>query len=165
MFLQHNHWRCVNTEKQSSDAASNITAEIMDPETGTITRRDLRHLDKDILEKLTGLPKDQLNRKCLIYNPTRSSMQSGVNKTYQWYLQFQRSEAHWNNPLMGWVATSDPLTNVTLIFPSKEDAIRFAEQQGLEFEVEEEKHQRDINPRSYGDKFKYKMDFPEKLPF
>jgi hypothetical protein len=32
---------------------------------------------------------------------------------------------------MGWTATDDPLSNMKLVFSSKEAAIEFAEQQGI----------------------------------
>ncbi|EMP42386.1 NADH dehydrogenase [ubiquinone] iron-sulfur protein 4 [Chelonia mydas] len=57
-------------------------------------------------------------------------MQAGVNNTKKWKLEFDTRE-RWENPLMGWASTADPLSNMVLAFSTKEDAIAFAEKNDL----------------------------------
>ncbi|KAL8203894.1 UNVERIFIED_CONTAM: NADH dehydrogenase Fe-S protein subunit 4 ndufs4 [Gekko kuhli] len=58
-------------------------------------------------------------------------MQAGVNNTKKWKMEFDTRE-RWENPLMGWASTADPLSNLFLTFATKEDAIAFAEKNGLD---------------------------------
>lgn len=57
-------------------------------------------------------------------------MQSGVNNTKKWKMEFDTRE-RWENPLMGWASTADPLSNMVLTFRTKEDAVSFAEKNGM----------------------------------
>ncbi|XP_068951391.1 NADH dehydrogenase [ubiquinone] iron-sulfur protein 4, mitochondrial isoform X2 [Petaurus breviceps papuanus] len=76
---------------------------------------------------LTGVPEEHIKtRKVQIFVPTRNNMQSGVNNTKKWKMEFDTRE-RWENPLMGWASTADPLSNLVLTFSTKEDAIAFAE--------------------------------------
>lgn len=38
----------------------------------------------------------------------------------------------WENPLMGWQSTGDAMHATDMFFKSKEDAIHFAEKQGMQ---------------------------------
>ena len=79
---------------------------------------------------LTGVPEEHIKtRKARIFVPARNNMQSGVNNTKKWKMEFDARE-RWENPLMGWVSTADPLSNLVLTFSTKEDAIAFAETNG-----------------------------------
>uniref|UniRef100_W5MJ76 NADH dehydrogenase [ubiquinone] iron-sulfur protein 4, mitochondrial n=1 Tax=Lepisosteus oculatus TaxID=7918 RepID=W5MJ76_LEPOC len=79
---------------------------------------------------LTGVPEEHIKtRKVRICVPARNAMQSGANNTWKWRLEFDTRE-RWENPLMGWASTADPLSNMVLSFSSKEDAIAFAEKNG-----------------------------------
>uniref|UniRef100_A0AC11DQT5 NADH:ubiquinone oxidoreductase subunit S4 n=1 Tax=Ovis aries TaxID=9940 RepID=A0AC11DQT5_SHEEP len=76
---------------------------------------------------LTGVPEEHIKtRKARIFVPARNNMQSGVNNTKKWKMEFDTRE-RWENPLMGWASTADPLSNLVLTFSTKEDAIAFAE--------------------------------------
>jgi hypothetical protein len=87
-------------------------------------------LSKDTISALNGIPKSTLNRLVVIYNPTPVSTQSGVWKTKGvWRIKFS-SEEKWENGLMGWASSRDPVINMTLDFNSKESAIEFAVSKG-----------------------------------
>ncbi|KAK5598410.1 NADH dehydrogenase Fe-S protein subunit 4 ndufs4 [Crenichthys baileyi] len=103
---------------------------------------------------LTGVPEEHIKtRKVHIFVPTKTAMQSGINSTKKWKMDFDTRE-RWENPLMGWASTADPLSNMVLTFSSKEDAIAFAEKNGWSYEVTEK---RTSKPRvkSYGANFSW----------
>ncbi|KAM4875818.1 NADH dehydrogenase [ubiquinone] iron-sulfur protein 4, mitochondrial [Thomomys bottae] len=103
---------------------------------------------------LTGVPKEHITtRKVRIFVPARNNMQSGVNNTKKWKMEFDTRE-RWENPLMGWASTADPLSNMVLTFSTKEDAIAFAEKNGWSYEVEEKKVPKPKS-KSYGANFSW----------
>ncbi|KAK0146382.1 NADH dehydrogenase [ubiquinone] iron-sulfur protein 4, mitochondrial [Merluccius polli] len=106
------------------------------------------------ITSLTGVPEEHIKtRKVRIFVPTKTAMQSGVNGTKKWKIDFDTRE-RWENPLMGWASTADPLSNMVLNFSSKEDAIAFAEKNGWSYDVTEK---RSSKPRvkSYGANFSW----------
>lgn len=70
-----------------------------------------------------------------IYRPARSVMTSGKARTKNWVLRFERRTPPFIEPLMGWTGGDDTLTQVELTFPSREAAIAYAERQGLNYVV------------------------------
>jgi len=89
-----------------------------------------------------------------IYRPSKSAMQSGRARTKGWVLDFEPSCAKQPDRLMGWVTSEDMMCDeVRLKFSSREDAIRFAERAGLEYEVRDERD-RNLKPKSYADNFR-----------
>uniref|UniRef100_A0A8I5NZK0 NADH dehydrogenase [ubiquinone] iron-sulfur protein 4, mitochondrial n=1 Tax=Papio anubis TaxID=9555 RepID=A0A8I5NZK0_PAPAN len=55
---------------------------------------------------LTGVPEEHIKtRKVRIFVPARNNMQSGVNNTKKWKMEFDTRE-RWENPLMGWASTN-----------------------------------------------------------
>ncbi|XP_078107309.1 NADH dehydrogenase [ubiquinone] iron-sulfur protein 4, mitochondrial [Sander vitreus] len=106
------------------------------------------------ITSLTGVPEEHIKtRKVHIFVPTKTAMQSGVNGTKKWKMDFDTRE-RWENPLMGWASTADPLSNMMLSFSSKEDAIAFAEKNGWSYDITEK---RSAKPRvkSYGANFSW----------
>lgn len=73
-----------------------------------------------------------------IYFPARSAMQSGQAKE-SWVLEYEPERPREIEPLMGWTSSSDMKSQVTLRFDSKEQAIAYAERNGIAYRVEEEK--------------------------
>ncbi|CAO2610584.1 NADH dehydrogenase [ubiquinone] iron-sulfur protein 4, mitochondrial [Lemmus lemmus] len=104
---------------------------------------------------LTGVPEEHIKtRKVRIFVPARNNMQSGVNNTKKWKLEFDTRE-RWENPLMGGASTADPLSNMVLTFSTKEDAIAFAEKKnGWSYDVEEKKVPK---PKSKSDSMNQKL--------
>jgi hypothetical protein len=92
--------------------------------------------------------------QCRIFQPPKSSMQSGRASTNHWVLEYENRTARRPEPLMGWTASGDTLNQVRLRFPTKEEAVAFAEREGLDYSVEEPKPHR-VRPRTYADNFRY----------
>ncbi|MCB1527739.1 MAG: ETC complex I subunit [Hyphomicrobiaceae bacterium] len=89
-----------------------------------------------------------------ITRPAKSAMQSGLANTKQWVLEFEPEAARGVEPLMGWTSSSDMNSQVRLEFDTKEEAIAYAEKNGLPYSVSEprvRKHQ----AKSYTDNFRY----------
>ncbi|KAJ8405540.1 hypothetical protein AAFF_G00315200 [Aldrovandia affinis] len=106
------------------------------------------------ITSLTGVPEEHIKtRQVRIFVPARTAMQSGVANTRKWKIDFDTRE-RWENPLMGWASTADPLSNMVLTFTSKEDAIAFAEKNGWTYDIQEK---RTSKPRvkSYGANFSW----------
>ena len=57
-------------------------------------------------------------------------MQSGLNKTGKWILEFETKNPT-KNPLMGWESSSDTLSEVKLEFSSLELATNYAKKRKL----------------------------------
>jgi len=89
-----------------------------------------------------------------IYQPARSAMQSGQAKTRDWVLEFVPADARWIDPLMGWTGSDDMNSQVQLRFPTREEAIAYAEKAGLAFQIFEPKRRGHIlRTNGYGDNF------------
>jgi hypothetical protein len=89
-----------------------------------------------------------------IFKPARTAMQSGTARTKEWVLEFAPSSPRELDPLMGWSGSRDMRQQVLLEFDTKEEAIAYAEREGLPFRVYEPEPRRTIR-RSYADNFKY----------
>tara|TARA_B100001996_G_scaffold374607_1_gene353461 strand:+ start:538 stop:843 length:306 start_codon:yes stop_codon:yes gene_type:complete len=89
-----------------------------------------------------------------IYKPSKTAMQSGRGKTEKWVLEFFQNSVTKREPLMGWLSGSDTQKQVKLNFDSKEDAIRYAEQNSIKYTLSEPK-ERKIKPKAYADNFSY----------
>ncbi|CAD5206651.1 unnamed protein product [Bursaphelenchus okinawaensis] len=108
----------------------------------------------DEIQDLAGIPEEHKSeRRAIIFRPARNAMQSGWSGTQIWKIELDNKE-RWENPLMGWSSTADPLSNISmnLDFACKEDAIRFCEKNQWPFEVEEPK-ERQIKPKNYGSNY------------
>lgn len=89
-----------------------------------------------------------------IYKPARNAMQSGTAKTRAWVLEFAPSSAREVDPLMGWTSSSDTQTQVRLRFDSKDAALDYAKEHGIEAQVFEPKTRKpNIRPRGYAENF------------
>lgn len=109
---------------------------------------------------LAGYPASMYaDRVVLISCPSKCAMQSGVYQQLEgegeWKMHVNDKRDRWNNPLMGWSGTADPLNHVfrSITFKSKQDAIRFAEKHGFKYEVEERRVKAPMKAKSYADKF------------
>ncbi len=89
-----------------------------------------------------------------IYQPAKTAMQSGTAKTHQWVLEYAPDSKRNVDPLMGWTSSSDTQSQVRLKFETKEAAIEYAEENGIDAVVQEPK-KRKINIRrgGYGENF------------
>ena len=67
-----------------------------------------------------------------IYQPARNAMSSGMGKTKVWLLEFAPDEARDLDPLMGWTSSSDTQSQVRLKFDTKEAALDYAREHGID---------------------------------
>jgi NADH dehydrogenase len=89
-----------------------------------------------------------------IYRPTRTAMSSGTAKTRHWVLEFAPESARDIDPLMGWTGSSDMQSQVRLRFDSKQAALDYAEERGIDAQVFEPKTRKpSIRARGYGENF------------
>ena len=89
-----------------------------------------------------------------IYKPAKTAMQSGTAKTHLWVLDFAPASAREVDPLMGWTSSSDTQSQVRLRFPTKEAALEYAQDNGIEALVFEPKARKpNIRQRGYGENF------------
>ncbi len=89
-----------------------------------------------------------------IYKPARTAMQSGEARTKEWVLEFAPASPRKIDPLMGWTSSRDMKAEVELAFDTKEEAIAYAEREGLAYQVFEPLPRRQIR-KSYADNFKF----------
>nr|CAG4642043.1 EOG090X0DNW [Eurycercus lamellatus] len=102
----------------------------------TSGKHDLITVDRHVdIAPITGIPEEHiLTRLATISKPSKHAMQSGTSNTHHWKLEFETRE-RWENPLMGWSSTGDPLSNVELQFATKDEAIAYCEKHGYEYAV------------------------------
>jgi hypothetical protein len=88
-----------------------------------------------------------------IYRPAKNATQSGMGKTRLWRLEFTPESARSIEPLMGWTSSSDMKSQIKLNFETREEAVAYAERNGIPYRVEEPK---DVARRvmSYSDNFR-----------
>ena len=89
-----------------------------------------------------------------IYRPAKNAMQSGQARSKNWIVEFDAASAREIDPLMGWTSSSDMQAQLKLSFATREEAIAYAEHNGLAYSVVEPKPRRQIK-KSYSDNFKY----------
>lgn len=80
-------------------------------------------------------------------------MQSGRGQLDSWILEYEPETPRRPDPLMGWISSGDTLNQVRLRFPTKEEAVAYAERKNLTYNVEPEQVRR-VVPRNYSDNFK-----------
>ncbi|GGL69105.1 ETC complex I subunit [Wenxinia marina] len=89
-----------------------------------------------------------------IYRPARTAMQSGTAKTREWVLDFPAAEARSVDPLMGWTSSADTQSQVRLHFDTKEEALDYAREHGIDAVVTEPKSRKpNIRAQGYGENF------------
>ncbi|MET4129200.1 ETC complex I subunit [Roseovarius sp. MBR-6] len=89
-----------------------------------------------------------------IYKPARTAMQSGTAKTRHWVLEFVPGTAREVDPLMGWTSSGDTQAQVRLRFPTKEAALDYAKDHGIDAVVQDPKPRKaNIRPGGYGENF------------
>ncbi|XP_040575457.1 NADH dehydrogenase [ubiquinone] iron-sulfur protein 4, mitochondrial [Lepeophtheirus salmonis] len=118
---------------------------------GTITLPDR---DESLVE-ISGVPiQDHIKgRSVRVFRPAKSAMQSGTAGVRKWRLEFETRE-RWENNLMGWASSGDPLSNTVVEFAEKEDAVRFVEKNGWPYWVDDPK-ERLPKPKSYALNFSW----------
>ena len=90
-------------------------------------------------------------KKAIIYIPNKNPMQSGLAKSDKWILEFKTKDPT-KNPLMGWESSSDTLSELKLVFSTKESAINYAKKKKIDYELIEPKKRKTVK-KSYADNF------------
>jgi len=89
-----------------------------------------------------------------IYRPARTAMSSGTAKTKSWVLDYVNDQGRDIDPLMGWTSSSDTQSQVRLTFDSKEAAMEYAADNGIDAIVTEPKPRKvNIRQGGYGENF------------
>jgi hypothetical protein len=89
-----------------------------------------------------------------IYRPAKTAMSSGMAKTHQWVLEYAPASAREIDPLMGWTSSDDTQAQVKLRFDSKEAALDYAADHGIDAIVMEPKSRKpNLRPMGYGENF------------
>lgn len=89
-----------------------------------------------------------------IFKPAKTAMQSGTARTRDWVLEFAPASAREVDPLMGWTSSSDMDAQVRLRFETKEAALDYARDRGIDAVVIEPKTRKpNVRPRGYGENF------------
>ncbi|NNF71124.1 MAG: ETC complex I subunit [Rhodobacteraceae bacterium] len=89
-----------------------------------------------------------------IYQPSKTAMSSGTAKTHHWVLEYAPASAREVDPLMGWTSSSDMQSQVRLRFDSKDAAVEYAKDNGIDaIVIEPKKRKANIRPRGYGENF------------
>jgi len=90
----------------------------------------------------------------LIYQPTKTAMQSGKAKTKEWILEHKPGSARRPDPLMGWSSAADTSNQIRLKFDTKDDAIAYAEKHSLEYTIQEPRKSKP-KIKAYSDNFSF----------
>ena len=88
-----------------------------------------------------------------IFRPAKTATQSGLGKTRGWRLEYVPETPRSIEPLMGWTSSSDMKSQIKLSFGTKEEAVAYAERNGIPYRVEEPKEAK-RRIVSYSDNFK-----------
>jgi ETC complex I subunit conserved region len=89
-----------------------------------------------------------------IFRPAKTAMQSGRRRARSWVLEYAPASPRRPDPLMGWASAQDTLNEVQLRFATLEEAVAFAEKNGLDYSVSEP-HNSIEKPKSYADNFRW----------
>jgi NADH dehydrogenase ubiquinone Fe-S protein 4 len=89
-----------------------------------------------------------------IFKPAKTAMQSGEARTKEWVLEFAPASPRELEPLMGWTSSRDMRQEVQLSFDTKEEAIAYAEREGIPYRLYEPEPRKMIR-KAYADNFKF----------
>lgn len=124
----------------------------------TVKRFDnTAEVDHDSTGLAAGTPETMLGMKVRIYQESKQATQQG-NGPLAWRLVFEGDRTKWSSSLMGWTSTNDPTAQVKLSFSSMDEAVKYAQDQKLEYELElpakrkkvAKQYAYNYNPKFYG---------------
>ena len=87
-----------------------------------------------------------------IYQPAKSATQSGLANSRHWLLVYDQDGKREIDGLMGWTGSADTRAQISMKFPSRDEAVAYATKHGIDYEVEEPQARR-VRPKSYTDNF------------
>ena len=89
-----------------------------------------------------------------IYRPAKSAMSSGQARSRDWVLEYAGASVRQVDPLMGWTSSEDTQAQVRLQFPTKEAALEYAADHGIDAAVTEPKVRKpNVRARGYAENF------------
>ena len=89
-----------------------------------------------------------------IYQPAKTAMSSGQAKTKNWVLEFAPEAPREIDPLMGWTSSADTQSQVRMTFESKEAALEYAKEHGIDAIVASpHKRKPNVRARGYAENF------------
>lgn len=94
-----------------------------------------------------------------IFSPAKTAMQSGKAKTGHWVLEFEPEQPRKIDPLMGYTTSGDMKSQIKLTFDSLEEAVAYAQKNGLAYRVQQPKEAR-RRQISYAENFRYDRKTP-----
>jgi hypothetical protein len=94
-----------------------------------------------------------------IFSPAKTAMQSGKAKTGFWVLEFDPEQPRKIDPLMGYTSSGDMKSQIRLTFETQEEAVAYAQRNGIAFRVQEPKDAR-RRQISYAENFRYDRKIP-----
>jgi hypothetical protein len=94
-----------------------------------------------------------------IFMPTKTAMSSGLAKTQNWVLEYEPSAPRAIEPLMGYTASGDMASQVLLRFKTRQEAVAYAERNGIEYRIAEPQ-ERKRRAMSYSDNFHWERKLP-----
>lgn len=107
------------------------------------------------MSPITGVPEEHVKpRRVRIYQPPKNAMQSGTSNIHHWEMEFDNRQ-RWENPLMGWASSGDPLSNMKVQFTKAEEAIEHCERHGWIWFLDVPKVEKSLKPKSYGINFSW----------
>ena len=101
-----------------------------------------------------SLRPDHINMKYIIYKNKKSPTQSGKLHKEFWFLEHINTKSVKTDLLTGWKSTETNLIK-KMKFSNKEEAVSYAKQNNLDFEILKEVNKETRN-KSYADNFKFK---------
>jgi ETC complex I subunit conserved region len=101
---------------------------------------------------------ESISMRARIYLPPKSAMQSGrAGSGAEWVLHYDSAAPERADPLMGWIGGGDTQSQVFLHFPTKEEAIAYAERNGIPYDLEIPRERR-LKIKAYADNFSYRRN-------
>lgn len=95
--------------------------------------------DKEVLSVYHGgspEPDEMMLATARIYRRSPNPMQSGRARQGQWIVEFEPHLKPGIEPLMGWISSADPLSQISLTFASADEAVAYCRRQKLAFDLE-----------------------------
>ena len=90
-----------------------------------------------------------------IYVPARNATQSGRESSQVWVLDYEPEKASEVEPLMGWTSSGDMRSQISMKFASRDEAVSYAERNGIPYRVMGEPKKRKIAKKAYSDNFRF----------
>jgi hypothetical protein len=89
-----------------------------------------------------------------IYRPARTAMSSGQAKTHRWVLEYEPERPKSIEPLMGYTSSDDMRSQVRLQFDTKDEAVAYAERNGIPYQLFEAPTENSRPAIAYSDNFR-----------